>query len=158
MRKIVMVAAAAAMTTAAPAYAQSTDSADMEVTATIEDSCTITAGSMAFGLVDLTTGTDHDTSATITLSCTNGAGYSVAMGNGNNYASGSHNLSDGTDVIPYDIYSDSARVSVWEGATEVTGTAGADDVELVAYGRIPSTAGNVPAGDYSDTVSVTVTF
>ena len=40
----------------------------------------------------------------------------------------------------------------------VSCTAGAGPVSLTAYGRIPSTATSVPAGDYNDTVTVTVTF
>lgn len=163
MRKLIMLAAGAAALSASPAFA-ATDTDDMLVTATVIDSCTVTASPMAFtGLNTLGTA-NIDSSAAITLACTPNAAYDVSLDLGTNAGAGTQrelvNGADSTQRIPYNLYSDSARTSAWGTATgeTVAGTANGGVASLTAYGRIPATAAAVTAGSYSDSVTVTVTF
>jgi spore coat protein U-like protein len=61
-------------------------------------------------------------------------------------------LSDG-------LYKDAARTQLWESSAgeQVTGSGAGTVQNLPVYGRIPPQA-TPPAGTYSDTVVVTVTY
>lgn len=145
-----------------PAYAE-TDDTTMPVTAEVLDACEVSATPMAFGTIPVLGSQDIDAQATISLLCTVGANYDVAMDTGLNAAGAQRNLgnADGaTDVIPYEIYSDASFSAVW-GSTSgntVGGIATTGTVDITAYGRIPVSAAPVVAGSYEDTVTVTVTF
>lgn len=163
MRKLIAFAvAAAAVSAAAPAFA-ATDSDTMEITATVVNNCVVTASPMAFGTLAGLGTTNIDTSATVSLACTPDAAYDVSMDVGLNASGSQRRLVNGADaaqLIPYSLYTDAARTTAWGSAvgSTVAGTAVGGAATLTAYGRIPSTAAAVTAGNYSDTVTVTVTF
>ena len=161
MRKIIMMAAGAATLLASPAIA-ATEDTTMDVTANVLNSCTVTATPMSFGtLTTLGTG-NIDSSSTVGVTCTLGATYVVSMDDGANDDAGQRRLAhatDGTQFIGYDVYSDAARSTVWNATTTPAAATGSGtQQDLTAYGRIPSTAAAVIAGNYSDSVVVTVTF
>ncbi|MDN3646902.1 spore coat U domain-containing protein [Pontixanthobacter aestiaquae] len=162
MRKLIMLAAGAAALSASPAFAQDTD--DMLVTATVVDSCTVTASPMAFGTLTTLGTANIDSSASIALACTPDAAYDVSLDLGLNAGAGTQrelvNGADTTQRIPYDVYQDAARTASWGTGTgnTVAGTATGGVATLTAYGRIPASASAVTAGSYSDSVTVTVTF
>ena len=154
MRNIIKVAALGVALAATPVAAE-TDTGDMNVTATIIDSCSLTMADISFGtaLTNVAGGGQTQT-ATVELDCTNGAGYTVTTDDGDNAvaAGGMKRMTDdGTNYIPYTIEADGSS-DAWSG------TAGADPISLVVLGTIDSSATNVPAGDYSDIVTFTVTF
>lgn len=164
MRKIAFGFAALTTVAAAPAMA-ATATAVMPVSVDIINSCTVAATPMSFGAPSTIGGANIDSTSTVSLVCTNGATYDVALDNGLNATSGQRYMSNGAATpvkIPYNVFRDSARSAAWSnasGTTTVSGTAGTSgNVTLTAYGRIPSTASSVGAGAYSDTVTVTVTF
>ena len=65
-------------------------------------------------------------------------------------------MNAGTNYVPYELYRNSARTQVW-GQTIGTDTAsGTGTTTYQVYGRVPSLA--YPAGNYSDTVLVTVDY
>ncbi len=163
MRKIVLGMAAVAAFASTPALAASASNT-MPVVVNVINSCTVSATAMDFGTLTGVGGVNVDTSSTVSLTCTQGAAYDVSMNFGVNNVSGQRNLVnslDATKKIPYNIYTNSARSAAWgqtSGTDTVKGTAGAAAISLTAYGRIPSSATSVPAGDYNDTVTVTVNF
>jgi spore coat protein U-like protein len=81
----------------------------------------------------------------------------VHKGDESNASAPLRQLSNGTDVLSYALYSDSARTTVWGGtgvaAPTPTGTAQTSTV----YGRIAA-GQNKPVGEYADTVTATDTF
>ncbi|WP_209349086.1 spore coat U domain-containing protein [Pontixanthobacter sp. CEM42] len=162
MRKLIMLTAGAVALSASPAFAQ--DSDDMLVTATVVDSCTVTASPMAFGTLTTLGTANIDSSATIALACTPDAAYDVSLDLGLNAGVGTQrelvNGADTTQRIPYNLFQDAARSTAWgTGAgNTVAGTATGGVATLTAYGRIPASASAVTAGSYSDSVTVTVTF
>lgn len=163
MRKIIATAAIlAAASFAAPAMA-ATDSDSMQVTATVVNNCVVTASPMAFGTLTTLGTANIDSSATISLACTPNAVYDVAMDLGLQGVSGQRYLvhdTDGTQSIPYGVYTNAGRSNVWTSGVgqTVVGTATGGTATLTAYGRIPSSASAVIAGSYADTVTVIVTF
>ena len=164
MRNIFLGLAAVAAVASAPALA-ATATNTMPVSVNVINSCTIAATPMSFGAPTAIGGANIDSTSTISLVCTNGATYDVALDQGLNAASGQRFMSNGAATpvkVPYGIFTDSARSAAWgstSGTNTVAGSAGTSGaVVLTAYGRIPSSATSVGAGAYIDTVTVTVTF
>jgi spore coat protein U-like protein len=66
------------------------------------------------------------------------------------------------DTLTYELYSDVAGGTVWgsgNGGTTVAYSAADSSAQtLTVFGRIPSGQNTATVGDYSDTVTVTVTF
>jgi spore coat protein U-like protein len=89
--------------------------------------------------------------STVTIRATTGMSYTVYIGN-------DRSMTDGTDTLNYELYSDVSRSSVW-GSTLATGegyssTNNAEATHLI-YGRIAALQ-DVQAGGYSDMVTITV--
>lgn len=151
----------ALMALAAPVLA-GTDTDNLSVTATVAASCSVeTTQDVAFGTID--SATVNTAEGTVTVTCTNGTGYSIALDDGDYYSSGRRMQGDTvtTSYLPYELYQDSGYITLWGDGTHgsvkgsLTGT-GSGEAHTV-YGRI--TAGQYPAPDtYADTVVVTVTF
>jgi spore coat protein U-like protein len=164
MRNIFLGLAAVAAVASTPALA-ATATNTMPVSVNVINSCTVAATPMSFGAPAAIGGSNIDSTSTISLVCTNGATYDVALDQGLNVASGQRYMSNGAATpvtIPYGIYTDAARSAAWgstSGTNTVAGSAGTSGaVTLTAYGRIPASATSVGAGAYTDTVTVTVTF
>ena len=164
MRNFAFGFAAIAAVVATPALA-ATATNTMPVSVNVINSCTVAATPMSFGAPVAIGGANIDSSSTISLVCTNGATYDVALDLGLNATASQRFMSNGATTptkIPYNVFSDAARSAAWgstSGTNTVAGSAGTSGaVVLTAYGRIPSSATSVGAGAYTDTVTVTVTF
>ena len=150
---------------ASPAYA-GTSTGTMTVTTSVEMSCSITTVPMNFSSYDPTSNTDLDATAIITSTCTSGGATVMTMGQGAHALTGSsvttplRAMDDGNDnALGYFLYSDSAGGTVW-GDSAATGkaiTADGSAQPITVHGRIPF-GQTVPAGDFSDSVLVTLTY
>lgn len=147
---------------ASPAHAGQSSST-MPVTATVLESCTIAAGPMTFGDISLS-GSDVDSTATLTLACTPNADFDILMNNGVNASAGQRRMANigSTEFIPYEVYLDSTRSSRWGNTVGTDTKAGAANAlgqaSYTAYGRIASGTSAVTGGVYTDTITVTVSF
>jgi len=139
-----------------------TDNTTFQVTATVEDTCEVSATDLTFGTYDPNAG-DLDGTSIVTATCTNGTTYDIGLDTGQNAANASTTtraMTDSTNYLDYELYSDSGRTTVWGdtvGTDTVQQTSGGGAENLTVYGQIP---GNqfVPAASYSDTINVTVTY
>ncbi len=173
-RRILVTAAAVALIVAGIGFltattAASPATADLSIGASVANNCTATAGSVAFGAYDpvvTNASSNLDASGTFTVSCTkNAAGVRVDLGLGLNDDGASHRrMTDGTDFLTYELYSDAGRTTVWgEGAGGGSGKGVAYSPAskaahtFTAYGRVAS-GQDVQAGDYADTVVASVNF
>jgi spore coat protein U-like protein len=149
--------------TAAAGNAQSNINVSASVTAT----CSISAGAMAFGSYDPVAGSQVDGQATLTVSCTKGATATITLGQGSNASGASTDTApvrrmkdSGTNMLSYALFSDSNRSVTW-GNTAGTGvsytSAGSASQPILVYGRIAASQ-DLPAGSYTDTVVATITF
>lgn len=152
-----------AMAALAPASAWAgTDTASMAVSATVVASCDVSANAMAFGSYDPVSSTPLDSSTTLSVICTNGTGYEVSMnaGSGSGATIAARRMTGSSATLNYSLYRDSNRTNVWgatTGSNVVTGTGSGAAQSLNVYGRVPVNQ-TAPAGAYSDTVTVTVTW
>lgn len=145
-----------------------TQTANLDVSATVSASCTISTAAVAFGTYDpvVTNATSAlDATGTVTTTCTNGSSVTILLGQGANADSGStdaapaRRMISGTDYLNYQLYSDTARTVVWgnDATTDVAETGTGTAVSTTVYGSVPA-GQNVPAGSYTDTVVATVSF
>lgn len=166
MQSKVFILACLLVVAAGSAFA-GTATSNMSVTATITANCTITANPLAFGAYDpIVANAVAPLNGTTTLNvvCTNGAPATVTMGQGlnpvgNNPAAPVRQMASGGNFLGYFLYQNIGPTTVWGdvgGPGEAYAGTGVATVVNV-YGQIPA-GQNVPAGSYSDTVIVTITF
>jgi spore coat protein U-like protein len=147
------------------AAATTTDT--MRVVASVNSACSIGVSDLDFQIYD-SVATHRtaplDAQTTISIICVAGRIVRVRINQGLTPEPGSTDLSPlrqmsmGGDVLRYNLYTDAAHTDVWTNAApgEAPPSAGFP-VVMNVYGRVEE--GQTPsAGDYSDTVVVTVTF
>lgn len=149
------------------------------VTLNIGEGCTVSNGSVSggtneWGTLDFGTYSDltnvidgsvtgSDGSNTVSVTCSSGLSPTLALGSGL-YGNGSvRNVSSdgGTTLIPYRLYSDSARSSeiALNGSISLTADGTAQDIPI--YGRVlPADQSTTApaAGTYTDTVVATLSW
>lgn len=166
--RILTLAAAAALLLLARSAVAASKSTTFAVSSSVNANCTIAATDLDFGAYDplvanKTAALDVNTS--VTVLCTKGStGVTVGLNLGTHAAAGSRFLSNGTDSLQYELYSDSAGGTVWanSGAGLVSwpvfGPIGTGaGVAKTVFGRIPA-GQDVSIGSYSDTITATVNF
>lgn len=155
------VFAAAAFATPASA---GTQSSNLSVSATVSANCSISTTPLDFGSIDTLSASAVDGTGGVSITCTNGSSWAASadVGSGSGATFASRRMSAGSDTLNYTLYTDAGRTTVWgdgSGSTATvddTGTGASQSITI--YGRIPAGQTSVPAGDYADTVSVTVTY
>lgn len=155
---------------AIPSAQAFTNTGNMDVSATIESSCSVSASPMAFGIV--VPGTNKDTTAVVTANCTSGTAYTLDLGDGLYHITTGgtggeyrRQMASAANRLPYAIYIDATRATAID-ATAValnnllTTTVGnAVDQPVTIYGRVIGAESTAkPAGSYADTVTVTISF
>ena len=159
----------------APALAGATDvTTSMEVTASVLNSCSVTATTMAFGAYDQAAAAATAGTATLSVTCTLGTDASIRLGQGLYAESGSTDAvplrrlnaaraplsgSPNTAFLNYFLWHEVGHTTVWGNnlatGTPFTATAGPD--VFTVFGTITELQA-VPSGDYRDTVLVSVDF
>lgn len=155
--------AIAALLLPASAFAATSTPVPLVVTATVLTSCIAVSTPVVFGNYDPTSASATLATGTVLVTCTTGTPYNVLLDEG--AATGAtvstRKMKDaGTDYLPYVLYSNAGRTLNW-GKTVATDTVGGTATgiaqTLTVYGSVPAGA-TEPAGAYTDTVNVTVSY
>lgn len=145
-----------------------TDTASFQVKIVITESCdihTVAATELDFGTHARSTG-NWDAASNLTVNCSVGTPYTIAMNNGVNFSSTTvsdtnRRMISGGNYVPYGLYRDGGRSLLW-GSTTGSNTVGGNGtgaaVLVPVYGRVLAASTNVPAGTYLDTVVATITY
>ncbi|MER9232533.1 spore coat U domain-containing protein [Mesorhizobium sp. M0622] len=140
-----------------------TAAGSMTVRLTITNQCKVqTAGDLNFGSHGVIDGNVEETS-TIGVQCTSGQTYNVGLGAGAGTGATvavRKMTSPAAATVNYTMYSNSARTLVWGDTVNtdtVTGTGDGNVQNLTVYGRVPAQL-TPAAGDYTDTVAITITY
>jgi spore coat protein U-like protein len=150
-----LAVAIAALVGSSAALAADTDT--LTVTATVQPTCAIeTVNNLAFGDVLFDADTDQDT--TIDVFCNTATG-TLTLDGGTNGSLASRVMSDGANNLPYQLYTDAARTTVFGD-----GTGGSDTVSVTGsqtvtvYGRVTQADAQAatPGAGYTDDVTVTI--
>jgi len=143
------------------------------VTATVTSGCVIASTTdLAFGNYDpanVNFSTQKTGTGSVSVRCViGGTGISLALNQGAHPVTGStctipqRQMVFGINTLPYFLYSNPGNTTVW-GCTTGTNTVSFTPTGvltanvLTTYGVIPA-GDDTPAGNYSDTVTATVTF
>lgn len=129
------------------------------VSATIDKNCLITTQDVNFGTRGVLSG-NVDATGQVRVTCTNTTAYSVALGVGS-YTATTRRMTNGSNYVVYGLYQNAARTQPWgsdpAGSDTVSGTGTGLTQSLSVYARVaPQTT--PPAGTYTDSVVVTVTY
>jgi len=150
---------------AAPAMA-GTVSGNFQALITIQNTCALTTAptNLNFGTQGVLVA-NVDTTSTLKVTCTTGADYDIGLDAGANESSAddvdTRRMTDGSShYVGYNMYTTTGRTTVW-GDTVDTNTVGSTgtgaEQSFTVYGRVPAQT-TPQAGDYADTVTVTVTY
>lgn len=171
IRLAALVSSIGLLVSAHPALAADA-TATLEVSATVNSSCTINTAPLAFGTYDPAATTPTDGTGQVTIACVKGSLPVISLSAGLNSTdvnARSMLRGNGTESLSYVLYKPEADgtscsltpTEVWGDATpsnlvlsEVTSV---DPVTYSVCGRI-NPSQDVPAGTYQDTVTATVTF
>jgi spore coat protein U-like protein len=137
-----------------------------EVKIKILETCSVlTASDIDFGSTIPTAGGQIDRTGTINVQCTNGTDYTLALnGGGGSDTAARRMVGPGASTIGYQLFQDTGRSSVWgtvadgeqvDGVGNGLGTTYQNSHTVYARAFL---VGNEPAGDYTDTVTATLTF
>jgi spore coat protein U-like protein len=138
-----------------------TTSTTFTSTVTVLPSCSVSVSNMNFGTRAFLT-SNVDATSTVTVTCSTGASYTVALSYGNTGTSATNRkLVSGANSVTYGLYKDAARLTGWGifslVGELVSGTGSGSAQALTVYGRVPSQS-TPPPGTYSDVVLVIVTY
>ena len=166
MHKILTATLATGVMAAGIAQAATTGTS-FQVTATVQSTCSATAATLAFP--NYTPGGGAQTgNTTISVKCTKNTPFTVALNAGSTTgdAFAQRLMGSGTNTLQYNLYTSAALATVFGDGTGGTGTvagtglgvATANSVQV--FGQVPDSATNQAAvpGNYTDTITVTVTY
>jgi len=166
-KKIIAPIAAGVLLAMAGAAQAATKTSSFTVSASVGKNCIISAGNLALGAFvgdnDLTATSDID------VRCTSGTTYSVALSTGSSGNYTGRQMTLGSDVLVYNLYTDSLHTTIWGngvagGSVLVTDTGEgmglANEITHTVYGQLlaADNEGPVGAGAYSDTIVATITY
>lgn len=143
-------------------HAQQTAQTTFKVSARVNAVCEVTAQDLDFGTYSAQNGVPQQNTTMLNTTCTPGTTYYIGLDQGQ--APGAtidrRQMVAGGGVLNYQLYSDSNRSAVWgntTGTNTVTGVGTGLTQDHTVYGSIPASQ-SIPAGDYSDTITVRVYF
>jgi spore coat protein U-like protein len=157
------LAAVMVLASAPDAYAQ-TATANLNVSANVADKCTIAATPLNFGAYDPVADNlvlPLERTGMLIVRCTQGATANIGLDLGDNALAGARRMTDGTNHLTYELYSDSNRTQVWGNSAPSWFTPAPAPSSaarsFTVYGRVFA-AQDVPSGNYADIVEATVNF
>ena len=165
LKQTIGTISAAVLLAVAGTAAAVTKTDNMQVSATVAKNCFINAPDLNLGTFE---GDNNLTvNSTISVRCTSGTIFNVDLSTGaGTYAN--RTMSNGTDTLSYNLYTDAGYTTVWGDGTGTTGRGSGTGTgmaignaqSLIVYGRLLASAntGAVGAGTYTDTITATITY
>jgi spore coat protein U-like protein len=154
-------------TTLAAAANSATTGTSFAVTATVQSTCSATATTLAFSPYTPGGGVIANNS-TISVKCTKNTPFTVAL-NGGTTAGGTvaqRLMALGANTLQYNLFTTAALTQVFgdgSGTSKTvagTGAGVATAATVTVFGQLPDSVANqaAVAGNYTDTITVTVTY
>jgi len=154
MKKLIVVTMLVALVAMSGVAMAATATGSLNVTAAVTPSCRVTGTTaINFGSYDPTDTSPKDAAGDFTFRCTKGTAYNL-------YITGTRQMTDGTNNLGFEIYSDATRTTAYPSALAgaISGTSANNAANTQnLYGRI-SAEQDVPAGAYSKSLTVTVEY
>ena len=129
MRTALLVCALTGAMFAASNAQAATATGNLSVTANVAAACAVTASTaVAFGPYDPLAPGALNGQGTVTVRCTKGSSYDLALGTGSNSVTPlqcvtpARRMTNGTDFLPYQLYQTSARTTIWGSGAKRCGS------------------------------------
>ena len=140
-------------------HAQQTATATFKVTARVNAVCEVTATDLAFGNYSQSL---VRSSTLLRATCTPNTTYNIGLDRGLAVSATETNrfMVAGPGLLNYGLYSDSAHSVPWgntNGTNTVTGVGTGLAIDHTVFGTIPPNQ-PVPAGEYTDTITVRIYY
>lgn len=128
--------------------------------------CQVSTQNLDFGTYDSLAAAGVSATTQINVNCSKGTPFTVALDAGQHASTAfNRNMANGTHLLAYQLYTNSTHSTVWgdgtNGTSTVSGTGtgpgAAHTIKEVVYGELPPLQ-PVPAGNYSDVITVSVGF
>jgi len=161
-----MLAVAGTLLIASGTAGAATKTTTFGVSAVVNPNCLVSAQPLAFGGYDGTaakTGTSD-----ITVRCSAGTTYSVGLSSGGGTFAQRLLSGSGVNKLQYNLFTTVGATTIWGDGTNSTSTvpgtgagmAAASTQTHTVFGQLPDNAFNqgAPSGNYTDTITVTVTY
>jgi spore coat protein U-like protein len=132
----------------------------VDVSANVQPTCKVTADDLIFGTVNDFLTHNYDSTSMIHVTCVTGTQYKVGLDNGQHANVNTRRMQGPGGYVSYELYQDSGRTVRWgntPGTDTEPGSGSGTMQNLTVYGRVPPQS-TPAAGNYSDTVTVTVTY
>jgi spore coat protein U-like protein len=152
MKKLMIGLMVVAMVAMAGMAMAATKTNNLEVTASVAASCSITSvADIAFGAYDPTSGSNLDAAGNMVFRCVKNTTY-------NTYITGTRTMVAGGDTLNFDLYTDAGRSSAFP-STAGSGTSAPSLAPITTniYGRIPASQ-DVGVNSYARTLVATVEY
>lgn len=126
--------------------------------------CSISTTPVSFGTYNVFATAPTDSTGTIVYNCNGGArNILITFSRGNAPTFAPRFMLNGTEQLPYNLYRNAARTTIWGDGTGGSGLyldtnpPNSTDISVTVFGRVP-TGQDVSAGVYTDTVTVTINY
>ncbi len=132
-------------------------------TATVPASCELnTLNNLSFGNVPGLITTHHDQTTHFSYTCTNTTPWAISLDDGLNANGSTRRMRhvSTSQYVEYELYKDSARTQRWGNTLNVdthNGIGTGSSQNVTVYGRVLANQ-TAASGNYSDTVTVTITY
>jgi spore coat protein U-like protein len=151
------------------AFAASPQTANLTLSATVINNCTISTTPVAFGNYDPLSGSVTQASGTVVITCTKNAATTIWLGNGNNFLVNRQMKDSGAQLMAYELYQPASNAAGAVCAyTQRWGTTGSEIFSPTAApskaARTYNVCGQIAAGldlaaaVFNDSVVATVNF
>jgi spore coat protein U-like protein len=162
VKRLIAVLLMLGMSPWAGLHAQQTAQTTFRVQARVNAVCAITASDLDFGTYSAQSGTPLQGTTLLRTTCTPSTTYHIGLDQGQSPGAtvNQRKMVSGANNLNYQLYSDSARSTIWgntTGTDTVTGVGSGLAVDHTVYGAVPA-AQVVPAGDYADTITVRIYY
>ena len=123
----------------------------------VNATCSISATDLTFDAITTGTTPNVDASSEISVDCSSGTPYQVALSNGANFDQ-TRRMAWGASYVGYGLFSNTTRTAAWDSTNTVTGTGTGALQTIPVYGRVFAGQNVTNTGSYADTIVATVTY
>lgn len=142
--------------------AQTPASTTFRVSANVQAVCAVTATDLDFSNYNAQSGSPLLGQTMMQVNCTPGSGYHIALNAGTSPGAtvNQRKMVSGANRLDYQLYSDANRTKIWGNTVPVNTVFGVGTgvaQQLTVFGSVPA-AQVVPAGSYTDTITVNIYY
>src|ERR1700722_18686351 len=84
--------------------------------------CTVSTSGLNFGNYDVFSSLNDDVTGTINVNCPSGTNYSIWLSSGTSGTYSSRSMTNGPNILSYNLFTDPTRLTIWGDGSAGTGT------------------------------------